>query len=327
MKITFLNVGHGDSIILEWKVGNEIKVGILDCNRYNGSNPVVKYLQALNNLKAIEFIVLSHPHVDHYSGFLELFSFIEKNDFVIKHFIHSLYGDPKYLNFTEIDQKDRIKLKEVIDKILDFKDDKNIIQSIGYATLNWSLDLGAGYFLKAISPSDSEVRTAKDKIKYYKDENKFLCSRAANYLSTIFIVSNNSKNKHFLLTSDALDFSFERLIKTKIIDNILSGSQIPHHGSSNSLYKPFWEHLSLEENKKAFISAGLNEKYKLPDYEVVSFYHNQKFNIDITNQVNGYKDFFAGLQNNTYQINNALDDDSELITDSYLAKTEISTEI
>jgi beta-lactamase superfamily II metal-dependent hydrolase len=328
MKIKFLNVGHGDSIILEWYCDDNLKLGIVDSKKHNGKIPTIEYLQNAQP-NEIEILILSHPHIDHYSGFIELLEYIEKNNIKIKCFAHTLFGDPKYLNWAESKTEDRKKLESIIKKVRYFKDNKNIIKDIEWPIKNWQYHLDKDYILKALSPSDSEIKTRKAKINYYKKENRFLCSSSSNYLSSVLLLSSLKTEKHFLLTSDAADITFERLHKSKAIpdDIALSGIQVPHHGSSKSMYEKFWLSLDYNFDKEANISAGLNSKYILPDYEVVSFLDKIGLKQDITNYINGFKDYFDRLNQSTRKIANALDDDSEVVTEEFLAKEFIFTEI
>jgi len=93
------------------------------------------------------------------------------------------------------------------------------------------------------------------------------------------------------------------------------------------MYEKFWSLLNYVFDKEANISAGLNSKYNLPDYEVVSFFDEIGLKQDITNYINGFKDYFDRHNQNTLKIANALDDDSEIVTEEFLAKEFISTEI
>lgn len=86
MEITFLNVGHGDSIGLKWNDSGTEKIGIVDCKKNNNSVPTIEYLKSKENLQFIDFIVLTHPHIDHYSGFPELLSYIKNSNIKIKNF-------------------------------------------------------------------------------------------------------------------------------------------------------------------------------------------------------------------------------------------------
>lgn len=68
-----LNVGHGDSIVVRYQGGGCSIVGVIDSNRQNSEEP--KFLQILKGIAArdLEFVVVTHPHADHYSGLYRAF--------------------------------------------------------------------------------------------------------------------------------------------------------------------------------------------------------------------------------------------------------------
>ena len=55
MKITYKDVGQGDSIILEWEKNEEKKIGIIDCNRKGKRNPVLEHIVS-GEYREIEFL-------------------------------------------------------------------------------------------------------------------------------------------------------------------------------------------------------------------------------------------------------------------------------
>jgi competence protein ComEC len=71
VSVTFKNVGQGDSIIIDWGSKKDRKYAIVDCNLFEGRNPILEHIKD-NNVHSIEFAILTHPHSDHFSGFLEL---------------------------------------------------------------------------------------------------------------------------------------------------------------------------------------------------------------------------------------------------------------
>ncbi|HEV8506975.1 MAG TPA: hypothetical protein VGQ53_16305 [Chitinophagaceae bacterium] len=90
MKITFKDVGQGDSILLEWvDVAGVRKVGIIDCKLKGKANPVIRHIDQ-NKYEQIEFIILSHPHEDHYSGLLQLLEYVERTGKRISRMCHTV---------------------------------------------------------------------------------------------------------------------------------------------------------------------------------------------------------------------------------------------
>lgn len=312
MKITFKDVGQGDSIIIEW-TNESPKIGIIDCCVYKANNPIVNFLK-INNYSEIEFLFISHPHIDHYSGILELLEYCEKNKIIIKLFAHTMTPHPDYLNWVEIDETDLILLRKIIFKTNDLRT-RNIIKKINHIVENWYFYFNDSLFLKAISPSDIETKHYTSKIDYFKNENRQLCSLAANYLSSLFVISSTKSEHYSLLTSDSQQITFKRLkvesfseVKKKIIL-----FQIPHHGSKKSLLIEFWDSIIYEEKCNAAISAGLHLRYNHPDYEVVKYFANKNIITECTNYINGFKLFFDQYSKEMVKYSVALDDISELI--------------
>lgn len=236
MKITFKNVGQGDSIILE---SNTLQMGIIDCKKYASINPTIEHIKA-SKLKEILFIALSHPHFDHYSGMLELLQYCETAEINVKYFIHTSNIHPTYLNWHEIEETQSKLLEAIFTKAIQLKQSKQI-QYIGYATPGWQLKLGDEFTMQCLSPSDIECRNFTKQVDLFKDSNELKCSQAANLLSSVFEISNS--NISFLLTADAEKQTFERLhnditnvehLKTQLVL-----VQVPHHGSANNHYLSF----------------------------------------------------------------------------------------
>ena len=144
MTISFKNVGQGDSIVLEWESEGKRKCGIVDCNRYNGHNPVVAHLQK-STIRELSFIFLSHPHEDHFSGLLELFEYCETNDITILRFAHTLRSDPRMLRMI-LDTANSISGKTNLERVLQKAKrlrEAGLIRSAGNAEIDWSIELNS----------------------------------------------------------------------------------------------------------------------------------------------------------------------------------------
>ena len=84
----FSNVGQGDSIVLEWDYNGTTKYGIIDCKLTNNGNPTIEYLELIKPTQ-IEFIILSHPHTDHFSGMSDLLEYLVFNKIDIRYYMHT----------------------------------------------------------------------------------------------------------------------------------------------------------------------------------------------------------------------------------------------
>jgi len=75
LRIHFVNVGHGDAIILEFPdYNNRAHFGVVDTGRPENKykSRMVDYLEELVKLRGtefqIDFVCITHPHEDHYGG-------------------------------------------------------------------------------------------------------------------------------------------------------------------------------------------------------------------------------------------------------------------
>lgn len=291
MKINFKNVGQGDSIIVEFN-GDDSNVGIIDCHKLNGKNPTLQYL-VKNKVENLLFIILSHPHYDHYSGLLELLSFCEEQNIPIKYFAHTSSSHISYMQWFELDE-DKVALLETIFLKSIKLYEKGLVKYIGNISQDWELPLNGIYRLKCLSPSDKESRQFSKRSKLLQNSSRKKCSQAANLLSTVFKITDG--NNLVLLTSDAEKETFERFRATCMedyFDENLILCQVPHHGSANNHHSDFWRDLKRNKNSPAVISVGENASYHHPDIEVVTSFDEMNYKVHSTNNVNGMNDFMS----------------------------------
>lgn len=286
MKITFKDVGQGDSIILEWEVNNEPFVGIIDCNKKGRSNPVLDHLIERGYNK-IEFAILSHPHRDHFSGFYEVFDYCLEKEIRIKLFVHTInHIDNYYWRYFEIDTSVNKSLEKMIEKSLELHDKK--LLEYGFASYGYEITLSNGVILECLSPSHSEILKCQTTIKFEPEKNKKKVSSAANLLSTVFRLRKGED--YLLLTSDAEKQVFLRF-QEREMDTFdqrrLVLCQAPHHGSKRNYEQLFWEAVVRKEQPPVVTSAGMHHQYHHPDFETLQGFHQIGYVVHSTNIVNG----------------------------------------
>lgn len=327
MKVTFKDVGQGDSIILEWKDGEKEKVGIIDCNKKSKNNPVRDHIREAG-YKEIEFVILSHPHSDHYSGMNELLFFFEENKIVVNKFGHTLFilGQDfyRYLNWAEINSAAMKELQELITNVGNLRQ-LGVIKKIEFISENWTQELSVDVLLKCLSPSQDEAERYMSIVKMEPEKNKKAASASANHLSTMFSLVRG--DNYYLLTADTEATSLERLLNEmqhkEFEQKALQVGQLPHHGSSKNSYDPFWERLKKHDERHAVASAGYNMKYQHPNLTVLEKFHNNGYIINCTNIVHGgqeYLDYLKSLK----ATSDRLDTISELI-DNYQGGEKVFT--
>ncbi len=311
MKITFKNVGQGDSVILEWTKNGERRLGIVDCNLYQKTNPTIQHLQKVGCTK-IDFIILSHPHEDHFSGMLELLEFCEIHNIPITTFAHTAAAlHPRYLNYANINSSDLVLLDKILFKAKALFN-KKMIRLLGSIAQNTTITLNQDFTLKALSPSIIELEKFTKEIDS-NDQDYAKCSKAANYLSSVLKIYN--KEGACLLTSDTEKSTLKRLKLRHIaeFETAFSIVQIPHHGSKNNHYPLFWSNLKRIPNCIAAVSVA-DGKYGHPNNNVISDFNSWDYETYSTNRL---KVFSKPSQIKTSlildKISNVIDSEGDLI--------------
>lgn len=311
MQITFKDVGQGDSIIIEWKDGDAFKIGIIDCKKKTTTNPVVNHLRD-GKYTEIEFIILSHPHKDHYSGFVELLDFIEERKIIVNRFGNTLKEiGSGYWEWFEVLSEDTRQLAEIVRKAENLSE-AGLIKKFFYVFEDWNIKLSDTIEIRSLSPSHEEIRIYQRAVKYDAIENKKSASKSANYLSSLFYIRKD--DTYILLTSDAEKETFERIDKEKRFNGIkFSLCQAPHHGSYNNYVDQFWDNLSTYDKKDAVFSSGLNEQYKHPHLITIKSFEKNGYAIHPTNIVYGVQEYLDELNKKALILDTISDIDEESI--------------
>lgn len=313
-KITFKNVGQGDSIIIEWlNENNENKIGIIDCKKNESLNPILKHIQDFEIVE-IDFIILSHPHKDHYSGMKELLTYCFDNNITIKSFFHTLNNDieVEYWTYFEPNLTNAKELAEVFD-IVNNSYDVNLKEIIKL-TVGYTIPFNNTDYLKCLSPSHLEITEYLKALKFIPLKHRMKRSKVANLLSSLFKLKIG--DKYILLTSDVEKISFDRIINKDISlfkDKINVLSQIPHHGSETNHEPNFWSKLTLNEESEAIISAGEHKLYMHPHFNVINDFNSFGYKINSTNVINGMEEFVEKIKLKSL----TLDTDSQIAEEHY----------
>lgn len=313
MRITFKDVGQGDSIIIEWQDAGTDKVGIIDCKKKGKINPVVEYIKN-KGYNEIEFVILSHPHSDHYSGFLELWSLIEHKKILVKRFGLTLKEiGIEFWKWFEVTNEETKLLEEIIVNAKRLRDESGLIKKIVPILEDWAIPLSNEIEIRSIAPSLFEIEKYQELIKFGFEFEK-QASNAANYLSTVFLIKKGSKN--ILLTSDAMKETFERFHSEDKYKGIeVSLCQAPHHGSYKNYFEEFWDNLLKPKNGNAIFSSGLHEKYRHPHLATIKQFEKNGYKINPTNVVYGMEEYLEELTKRTLILDTISDIDESLIVD------------
>ena len=305
--LTFKDVGQGDSIILEWMVNDEPHVGVFDCNKKGKENPVLEHIRE-KGYSHIDFMVLSHPHKDHFSGFTELLTHCSENDISIGWFGDTAFylGRQYWLQF-EKDHDAIQELEKLIKMVGELQTAKVIERMFMLNQSGGPIDLGSNLKLQVLSPGHLEVEQYQEKVKSDAGANKRAASQAANLLSTVFLITSGENN--VLVTSDAVSFTLDRIHSEPELREVpLLLVQAPHHGSDKNYSPVFWERLPKAEGRRAVVSSGHNNKYQHPHLQVLTNLDALGFSIHATNIIYGMQEYLS-----IKQLTIMLDMNSELV--------------
>lgn len=110
-KINFIDVGQGDSILIE----NRGVYTLIDGGPQENYSYIKKYLNK-KNIKKIDNLVLTHPHDDHFGGFIDLLKDININNFYTPK-VFSDNEDFKYLLYILNKNNNKVNIIKSSEKI------------------------------------------------------------------------------------------------------------------------------------------------------------------------------------------------------------------
>lgn len=264
LAIHILNVGHGDSIIVEYApAGGRRVFGLIDTNTNEGREPIA--IRKLVELGATElsFLCITHPHADHYSGVGS----------IIEHFSGRI---AKLFTFP-IEQAKLKKVAELAAAIASKTDSAKARSSIrDYLLLlkfgklmdpNWHTDGSPGHVI--VPPGFEGVAMhqllppGRVRGKFWQNLDKGeLNFEAPNQNDLSLAFSLSYMGHKFVLGGDGTEENW--LFQNKqwpqmAIDPASTFVKLPHHGSSHDCSPPVLDIIFSSDktkNRIAFISAS-----------------------------------------------------------------------
>ena len=233
LRVTFLDVGHGDSILVEFPKGKRMLIdgGGLPDERFDIGKKVIAPFLWKKRIRRIDVLTLSHPDPDHLKGL----------NFVASHFSIGEFwsngmsdGSESYLQLEKT-----LKEKRVKSFVLNEESPSIFIQ---------------GVEIKALNPPSLRISSPTP--------------RDASYLNNQSLVLRfRFKEVVFLFTGDIEKEAEGRMVRMgyPLQAHIL---KVPHHGSASSS-SPFF--LEKVRPRYAILSVG-GDRTRLPHPEVIRQY-------------------------------------------------------
>jgi competence protein ComEC len=206
LKVTFIDVGHGDSILVEFPRGKKMLIdgGGLHEDRFDiGKNVIAPFLWK-KKIRRIDTLVLTHPDPDHLKGL----------NFIASQFSIGQFWD----NGFQTDSESYLQLKKIL------REKKINTQSLHEGTPTQIIN---GVEISVLNPPLWNGTTRK--VQTLRDLN-----------NSSLVLKLRFKNVSLLLAGDIGKEAEERILRKDypLRSDIL---KIPHHGSSSSSSPFFWK--------------------------------------------------------------------------------------
>ena len=266
LKVAFLNVGHGDSIVIILpQKENEAKRAII----IDSPNCIVtKHFLDKNDIKILELVIISHSHLDHSKGIVPLVEkFIEEGK-EIKRLVYK----PDTINYGS----EQSKYKKLMRSLVTISDDNGIypinpiIEELEKIIYN---DVQTNFKISILYPNITDLADA-------------IGRNNCNDTSTVIEVEYNGFK--VLLPGDLESKGWYRLykkLKPTIADVGWQVLKLPHHGDYYFLSEEMLcteQILDFVKPKIGIISSAQNDNYQHPDINTVNKLKEKSINIYCT---------------------------------------------
>jgi len=261
LRVTFLDVGQGDAIVIRT---NE-KTILLDAgdDRANAANAVIIPYCKKEGIKKFDSCIISHPHRDHFGGYLDLLQAVSIGEFVYS-------SDNSSVGDAEESSGDDILYNKMKDMI--------IAKGIPYnkAVLGQKFDWGKNVKVELFHAEEA-ARRASDALKISANEHSLIIKATLGQIS-------------YLFTGDAEKGAESKAIadfKEKLNCTVLKAG---HHGSKTSSGYPF---MDITKPEYGIISVGAHNSFGHPNKETLdkyAFYKMKVFRTDQDGIVDSYTD-------------------------------------
>jgi beta-lactamase superfamily II metal-dependent hydrolase len=282
IKISFKNVDQGDSIVLEWTEKGENRIGIIDCSlNEKGENPVLDYIRS-QKIKNVEFVILSHPHLDHFSGLPTLLEYCRDSNIQISSFIHTCSQVRNYIKSAISSTAAIKKITKVFKIVKKLRDDTGLNE--GAITAPFSSYPMGDASLTFLSPTSFELDKYVKNESYHSPEESGGNTPNANWLSTVIKISIG--DSYILLTSDTEKYSLVRIDKSKMLndENLkLILAQSPHHGAKRNHSNSFWKKRNYQKTETPIVFSVGKNSYGHVSEDTLSSFEKLDYKIYSTN--------------------------------------------
>lgn len=247
LKVVFIDVGQGDSTLVCFPGGKTMLIdgGGFPNQDFDTGKNIVAPLLLNQGVRRIDFLVLTHPHPDHYRGL----KFIAKNFSIGEYWSNGdEVEEPPFRDLQKILVKRKIKTK-----VLNYNHPPILI------------DRGIKIEILYPPPHSGKTKRVTDSLL----NNNSLVMRIGY------------KNIHFLFCGDIEKNAEEKILarKRELSSQVI---KVAHHGSLTSSSFAFVDKVNPQI---AICSVGFNNLFKLPHPQVIQRFQSRGCKIFQTDQV------------------------------------------
>jgi competence protein ComEC len=240
LRVTFLDVHQGDCTIIR-SAEKTIMIDAGDDNRDAAKRYIIPYLKK-EGIKHIDLAIISHPHRDHFGGFIDLLSAVSFGEFY--------YSTDEAAGAEETSKAGNDAV--IYTNMLDIIKEKNIPYI--KAKPGDKLDFGKGIKTEVLyCAAGAKVDPDTDPTKVNQNENSIIMKVTVGKIS-------------YLFTGDAEKNAENAVIQNhpnKLKSTVLKSG---HHGSKTSSSHAF---LDLVQSEYTAISAGEGNSFGHPTQEIL----------------------------------------------------------
>ena len=242
LNIGCLDVGQGDATVIRLPTGEII---VVDCNTADANVDLVDFLKS-SGVNVIDYLIITHPHYDHFSGIQRLY-----DNFEIKGLMEP--------NIDRVDIKE-----EARDEYDQYRATVNELEKQGTTILH---PVASSEVYKKIGDVSISVY-GPSKVGVEKAEG------IEQEVHTNSIVIKIDYGSFKMLFSGDIDQSgWERIAKYYDIDSTILHAS--HHGSVSGCDEKSMGKISPS---RTIISAGRGNPFGHPDYEAINIYKEYSIN-------------------------------------------------
>ena len=161
-------------------------MGVIDCHAPEGShNPVTEHIEK-HRFREIDFLVLSHPHYDHYSGLRRILEHCMGQGIVIRRFGHTARAAPDYIRAVVMSDEKKRSLVKLFMLVKELEASGLIVDRGLITDQVRPIPLGERVSLSFLAPSEAEYDEYLKSL--YDDAMNLKSNPNANWLCTVGMV-------------------------------------------------------------------------------------------------------------------------------------------